>query len=241
MTLQWLLQERSEMEPSLAWLTPLERHQLAGLRFSKRREDWLIGRWTSKCALAAARAEGTDAEALAALEIVNDSEGAPSALRDGAPLESAISISHRDGAGLCAVAPKGYAVGCDLELVEPHGEAFEQDYFDAEERDQIARTSGAEREQLVALLWSAKEGALKAVGTGLRRDTRELHVELLSEPPAADGWHRLRVRVAEGDSLEGWWRRDGPRLMICVTSPPSGPPVGVAPEREARAESGASG
>jgi 4'-phosphopantetheinyl transferase len=238
MTLQWLLQESSEVEPSLAWLTPLERHTLAGLRFNKRRQEWLVGRWATKCALAAAQAGAADAEALAALEIVNDPEGAPSALRDGSPLEQSISISHRDGAGLCTVAPEGYAVGCDLELVEPHGETFEQDYFDAEERERIARSSGEERERLVALLWSAKESALKALGTGLRRDTRELHVELLPETPAPEGWHRLRVSVGEGDPLEGWWRRDGPRLMTCVTSPPSGPPVEVAPERQARASSG---
>ncbi len=241
MTLHWLLQESFEVDPSLAWLTPLERHTLAGLRFSKRREDWQVGRWTSKCAVAAVLGQPPGPAVLAGIEIVNDPEGAPSPLRRGAPVECSISISHRDGAGLCAVAPKGYAVGCDLELVEPHGDAFSEDYFDAEERALVDRTAEAERERLVALLWSAKESALKALGTGLRRDTRELHVELGSEPATADGWQALRVRVASGETLDGWWRSDGRRLMTCVTSPPSGPPVCLAAPSESRIASGGSG
>jgi len=61
----------------------------------------------------------------------------------------------------------------------------------------------------VTLLWSAKESALKALGVGLRADTRSVS---LAEPPesgclrnADPIWRRLSMRCAFGE-LPGWWQ-----------------------------------
>ncbi len=212
------------MAPGEAWLSADERETAAGLRFEKRRSDWRVGRWAAKHALAARLGLAPQAAELARLEIRNDPEGAPSALRDGRPLPVPLSISHRDGAGLCALAPPGRAIGCDLEVVEPRDPAFVADYFGARERAGVAAAPEAGRVVRVALVWSAKEAALKALGTGLRRDTRELHVEP-APGEARRGWRRLAVEVAGDATLAGWWRELGERLLTVVTRP-----AGQAPE-----------
>ena len=63
-------------------------------------------------------------------------------------------------------------MGCDLEMIEPRSDAFVADYFTVEEQALVARASAADRSRLLALLWSAKESALKALRAGLRLDTR---------------------------------------------------------------------
>jgi phosphopantetheinyl transferase len=75
---------------------------------------------------------------------------------------------------LCAVAPPSAEVGCDLETVEPRSPAFLADYFTDAEPNLVARTPAAMRDRVLTLLWSAKESALKALGSGLRLDTRSV-------------------------------------------------------------------
>ena len=49
----WLTSSAAEVSPGDAWLSTRERAVLAGLRLAKRRDDWRLGRWTSKAAVAA--------------------------------------------------------------------------------------------------------------------------------------------------------------------------------------------
>ena len=69
-------------------------------------------------------------------------------------------------------------LGCDLEIVEPRSDAFVADYFTAEEQEVVRQACPADRFALIALIWSAKESALKALQSGLRIDTRSLSVAL---------------------------------------------------------------
>ena len=64
------------------------------------------------------------------------------------------------------------ALGCDLEVIEPRSEEFVADYFTTEEQKMVSQAPIADRSKLLALLWSAKESALKALREGLRFDTR---------------------------------------------------------------------
>ena len=50
-----------------------------------------------------------------------------------------ISLSHRSGAAICAVAPAGVDLGCDLEVIEPRSEAFVADYFTVDEQALVAQ------------------------------------------------------------------------------------------------------
>ena len=103
--------------------------------------------------------------AFANVEIHAEASGAPEAFVDARPAALTISLSHRDGRAICAVAPIGVELGCDLEVVEPRSDAFLSDYFAAEEQALVAREPAAAQPRLVTLLWSAKESTLKALHT----------------------------------------------------------------------------
>lgn len=78
------------------------------------------------------------------------------------------------------------------------------DYLTAEEVSWA--TAEPENRHLRAnLLWSAKESALKALGEGLRRDTRSVGVTT-APPVEPHGWGALRVRTDDGPRLAGCWR-----------------------------------
>lgn len=223
MRIYWLEQTEAEVPAENQWLSAQEAVCLSGMRFAKRRADWRLGRWTAKHAVAACLNLRTDLQALAEIEILAASSGAPEVLLHGQPAGIAISLSHRDHTALCTVAPAGTSIGCDLETVEPRCDAFVDDYFTAEEKALIARASVQEQPLLLALLWSAKESALKALHVGLRLDTRCMCVSPADESPQPggekwqdpcpvfqslnpDAWRPLRVRYSGGRVFGGWWR-----------------------------------
>ena len=129
--------------------------------------------------------------------------------------------------------PSPAAVGCDLELIEPRGAGFFDDYFTAEEQAMVSRMPEADRPWLLTLLWSAKESALKALRVGLRADTRSVVVSLVDPmrgpgdreeydaDPAAihrSRWSPLRIAGENGRVFRGWWRRAG-NFMYTVAPP----------------------
>src|SRR5207244_8505702 len=114
--------------------------------------------------------------ALAEVEIIADSSGAPEAFRANAPLPVTISLSHRAGTAICSVVRGDARMGCDMELIEAHSHAFVTDYFTAEEQNFIAHTSADEQPRIMTLLSSAKESASKALRQVLQRDTQWLAV-----------------------------------------------------------------
>jgi 4'-phosphopantetheinyl transferase len=119
-------------------------------------------------------------------------------------------------------------VGCDLETIEPRSPAFLADYFTDEERDLAGRMAGADRDRVVTLLWSAKESALKALGCGLRADTR-----VVSAAPAGflqtrdEQWHRLSVAHSGGRIFCGWWRSSRDLIRTVVADPSPARPVAL--------------
>jgi 4'-phosphopantetheinyl transferase len=182
---EWRFAEAAEVPADDGWLGARERATLAALRPGPRRDSWRLGRFAAK------RLLGAD------VEVIAGDGGAPRAFRGERAAARSVSISHRAGVALCAAAVG--AVGCDLELVEARSEAFVGDFFTAGEAAWVARA--ADRALAANLVWSAKESALKALGVGLRRDTRGVEVTV-------DG-SRLRVRDLEaGGEWRGvWWRR----------------------------------
>jgi phosphopantetheinyl transferase len=71
-------------------------------------------------------------------------------------------------------------------------------FFSESEADRVAKTSGAAAEQTIARIWSAKEAVLKAMGIGLRHDTRDIVVGDEVDAPAglAEAWRALDIRLA---------------------------------------------
>ena len=196
----WLERTEADVPGDTDWLSASEAARANGMRFAKRRADWLLGRWTAKCAVAAYWKTPATDRMLASIEIRPAVSGAPEVFVAGEAAAVAISLSHRAGRAICAVASPGTALGCDLESVEPRSEAFVSDYFTAEEQTLVARAAPADRPRLATLLWSAKESALKALGVGLRLDTRSLWASP-AEGQDPDTWRPLLVRrLAAGAS-----------------------------------------
>jgi len=224
MDLYWLEQIETCVPQANGWLSPGEAAHLAGLRYAVRHNSWRLGRWTAKLAVASYLHLSHSFPALAKIEVRPAPSGAPEVFFENQLAPLTISLSHREDRAICVVAPAAVELGCDLELIEPHSDAFIADYFVTEEQALVARQPVADRPRFLALLWSAKESALKALRTGLRLDTRCVIVDLLS-PPAASGWGELQVRYAEGKIFHGWWQVADGMVRTVVAAPPPGPPI----------------
>jgi len=228
----WLEQEAGEVPGNDDWLTPFEHTRLDSFRIHKRRQDWRLGRWTAKQAIAAFLGRPCEPATLSAIEIRPAESGAPEAFVDGRPAAASISISHRQGRAACAVAQPHIALGCDLEVVEPRTEAFLSDYFTDDEQQIVAQAHPAERFRVVALLWSAKESALKAMKTGLRMDVRSISVGFgqqfaLNDCARGDGdWRTFRAVHMDG-VFAGWWRSNGCFVRTMISAPESGAPAAL--------------
>lgn len=229
MPVYWLLRRQVRVPADTGWLSEDERAVLAGLRFEKRRRDWLLGRWTAKRTVEMALRLGPPGGSLGELSpnqisIMAAPDGAPEVLIGGRPCGLNLSISHCGGVALCAVAPGPLRPGCDLERVEPRSPAFVDDYFTAAERDWWLGQPEKWRPLTANLLWSAKESALKVLRSGLRADTRSVQIDpgsIIFGPPGQ--WLPLRGELDGGETLQGWWRREGDRLVHTLFSRPSAP------------------
>jgi 4'-phosphopantetheinyl transferase len=224
----WLEQTESAVPAGNTWLSTAELLRLDAMRFAKRRADWRLGRWTAKRALAAYLNVRGDQQNLSAIELRAAAGGAPEAYFANEPAPLSVSLSHCNGTALCALAPSGTALGCDLEIVEPRSDGFLADYFTPDEQALIARATAEERLRLPTLLWSAKESALKALRIGLRLDTR-----CVTASPAAasgesfDGWRPLQVRCDGGGEFLGWWQQKGSLVRTLVAAPPPVAPIAL--------------
>ena len=147
MNVYWLEQTEAEVPADNDWLSENEILCRNGLRFPKRRADWQLGRWTAKCAVAACLKIPTNPEVLERLEIRARPSGAPQVFVANKPIGLTISLSHREGHALCAVARTSIDLGCDLENIEPRSNVFVSDYFTAEEQAMVAARSEADRPQ----------------------------------------------------------------------------------------------
>src|SRR5208283_4815697 len=157
MDVHWLEQRQSDVPEDNHWLNASEAAILNALHFPKRRADWRLGRWTAKRALSVHLGVAGDLQSLTDIEIRAATSGAPMAFIAGRPAAATISLSHSNGNALCAIAPVGTALGCDLELIEPRSEAFVTDYFTNLEQAWVTRASTSDQPLLATLLWSAKE------------------------------------------------------------------------------------
>jgi 4'-phosphopantetheinyl transferase len=245
MTVYWLEQVKTDVPESNDWLSPGEAVRLESMHIAKRRKDWRLGRWTAKCAVAAYLKLPQNPRQLAEIEIRAAASGAPEVFAMDEPVPVTISISHRSGVAACAVAPPGVLLGCDLEVVESRSDGFVADYFTDEEQSLVSRVPEPDRSRLVALLWSGKESALKALSEGLRLDTCCLTVCPVDEPRHVDRrgeigensllaggepnrlkkWRPLYVSQTNGEIFQGWWRQTGELLRTMVAVPSPTPPI----------------
>jgi 4'-phosphopantetheinyl transferase len=245
----WLEQTEADLPATNDWLSESEAARLDSLRFEKRRRDWRLGRWTAKLAVVAYRNLTGHSQTLRDVEIRPAVSGAPDVFFAGQPASVTISLSHRDGIAICAVAASSVALGCDLESIEPRSESFIADYFTAEEKELVARACADDRSRVLALLWTGKESALKALREGLRLDTRSVVVSLddveqggaeeglgpfadsvlTPRPHAAHRWLPFHVRCTSGQVFHGWWQNTEILVRTLVADPPPASPILLVP------------
>jgi 4'-phosphopantetheinyl transferase EntD len=156
------------------------------------------------------------------VEVRAAADGAPDAFVDGDPAGLALSLSHRDGVAVAAVAPVPAKVGIDLETLETRSDAFVREWLSAGEQAALP-PAGAARDLGVLCCWVGKEASAKVLREGLRLDVR--HATVVAGSFAA-GWAPLDVTWrTEGRIQRGWWRHEDTRVIAVVTDPPSDPPM----------------
>ncbi len=226
-TVYWTQCASAEVPTDDLWLTPEEQLRLHLLKIPKRRADWRLGRWTAKSAVRALEALQGRHLSFTDIEIRVLPSGAPRAYVGPAGFN--ISITHRDGMGVCVVSRTELPLGCDIETVEPRDAAFICDYFTAEEQDCIRRAPDpGSAYKLVALFWSAKESVLKALQLGLRCPLTHLSVAL--DPPLFSGsrvrhgafdWEVMQIHGQNHDLFQVRWTQQPPFIITAALLSPT--------------------
>ena len=214
--LGWLTRDLDDVPSHDRWLSEREREALSALRVPKRRDDWRLGRWAGKAAVAAWRGVAPESVVIAAAE-----DGAPEAMIDDSPSDLALSLSHRAERALATVTDGTTALGCDLEAVEPRSDAFLREWLRPDERKLVSAQNGEARHLVANLVWTAKEAASKARREGLRLNLRRATVEAEDLAQPAGSWARLQMSWEGGPVELGWWRRDAGWVMTVTSDPAS--------------------
>jgi 4'-phosphopantetheinyl transferase len=226
---RWARATATDVPQDDDWLTDHERAVLSGLAIAKRRADWRLGRWTAKALLSAELGAPVDA-----LEIRAAGDGAPEALCDDSPTGLSLSLSHRSGMAVAAIATGPTRVGIDLELIEARSDAFVREWLADEERDALPRDRGRTRDVRVLCSWVGKEASAKARREGLRLDVRRA-VVISGRREHSAHWAPLAVHwVTEELEHRGWWHVDRRSIVAVVTDPPTGPPVPPGSTRDSK-------
>jgi 4'-phosphopantetheinyl transferase len=206
---------------------------VARLVVPKRRQDYLLGRFTARVALAAARGHELAARRLCRYEIRPDPSGAPEVLEDGKPLRLSFSLSHSAGHAVVVLGPPDCALGCDLETIEPRSPGFLEDYLTPDEQAFVADYRKADQALRTTLLWCAKESVMKATGEGLRLAAASVQVTAKGWPrDAADAqpWWPFEARVSGSIvPFGGWWRTLGRQLLAVAMAPSASAPTPLEP------------
>jgi phosphopantetheinyl transferase (holo-ACP synthase) len=158
-------------------LTETEAAEYARLTVPKRAREWITGRIALKSSVQRLMAaSGKEAPRNSSIEIVTDDQGKPMALlagQSGGALGN-VSLSHSNGLAMAAASATDIfqGLGVDVEVVEVRTDSWVTDYFTDNE---IRAAGNGDRRWLeLTRMWCLKEAALKAMGTGLRFDLREI-------------------------------------------------------------------
>jgi 4'-phosphopantetheinyl transferase len=205
------------------FLSPDEKRHLARLRFEKRRTDWLLGRWAVKSLLMRSRML-VHVTQMDFIQIANEGSGAPYVTDlEGVRLPGCISISHREGAAFCVYSPTPHVrLGADLELIERKEASFFADYFTSAEKSIALQCNEKERDLAILLAWSGKEAVFKALGTGMRMDTRSVETggfEWIKDQAITENeWYDLTLSCQLADTaFHGRWMLRGSYVLTLAT------------------------
>jgi len=224
-SIYWLLQNDEDLPKEDDWLSNNEKLLLGKMKFPKRRGGWRLGRWTAKRLIHSYLKiiAGRDYQ-FAELEVLPAEDGSPQVFiqRKLSPIR--ISISHRAGAGFCALNRGNNNIGCDLEIIEERSDAFVTDYFTFEEKLKVIVATEENKALIANLIWSAKESVLKALHQGLKSDTREVLIDL-DNLVIKEGWNEIEARSLKfNKDFYGWWQLREKYILTIFSSETTGEP-----------------
>jgi acyl transferase domain-containing protein/NAD(P)H-dependent flavin oxidoreductase YrpB (nitropropane dioxygenase family)/phosphopantetheinyl transferase/NAD(P)-dependent dehydrogenase (short-subunit alcohol dehydrogenase family)/acyl carrier protein len=150
----------------------------------KRAGEWLAGRVAAKRSVQRllTASEGTTPPGKS-IRIIQDDQGKPSVELTDKPGTQIgdVSLSHSNGLAMAAAAdPQAFeGLGVDMEKIEVRSEAWIADYF----TDQEIGIAGSTDDRWLNFtrMWCLKEAALKAMGTGLSFDLKNIRVTEMSD------------------------------------------------------------
>ncbi len=180
--------ENSGKQVLSRYLHPEEDKKLFGFRNPKKAWEWLGGRVAAKKALRCFVNEERGHDALLnEIVLKNDKSGKPVCNCQGVH----ISISHRESLAVAAIADQSRwdGIGIDLEVIEPKEPAMWEQFFTIGEQElalRMAREREVEESTYFSHLWAIKEAVLKALGLGLRVDSRQVEIVDLSPDGKAE-------------------------------------------------------
>ena len=191
--MRWVAHGECELPPTTEWLSERESAQVATIRFTKRRVEFLTRRWTAKHAVAMVLgAVWTLPRSRASRSATVRAVHPTSSWTDGCRHRPVTQRPRRMGR-----LPGGAArrVGCgslgiDLELVESRSDAVRHRLLYCGGMQVRRLPAGEARDEAANLIWSAKESALKVLKLGLRADTRDVEVyfDRSAAPMAGRRW-----------------------------------------------------
>ncbi|MEZ4516696.1 MAG: 4'-phosphopantetheinyl transferase superfamily protein [Chloroflexota bacterium] len=228
-SIHWLLQTAESVPTADDWLSQDETRFLQTLKIEKRRNDWLLGRWTAKSLIAhVLAAQVNNRLGFPSISIHKSPDGSPvvdlSSAGEKLPLLT-LSISHSHQVGAAAlVAAANWPLGIDLEYLEPRHPHFVADYFTMDEQQQLADLPEADQVTAVNAIWSGKEAALKAIRRGLVQDTRVVSCRLGFGAADPDSWSHFEINWDERHltdrppTLQGWWQSINGFVLTIATA-----------------------
>ncbi len=153
----------TNLPPADTLLSPQEQAYFKTLRFPKRRDEWLGGRFALKQVVARVLRVAD----LTRLEVLPQESGKPKLLVEGNPVRLAYSITHSNGFAVAAASMQDKFIGIDLEKIEHRIEAWKNDFFHPSELT-------ADGDDFLTALWTQKEALVKLLGTGLSLRSNEV-------------------------------------------------------------------
>lgn len=194
-----------------------EQKKYYSLRFYKRRNEWFNGRIGAKSLYHSLGRKSCRLQ-WNEIEVFNEPNGMPYFQVKGERLQDSVTISHRDQFAFCGFSAQPGLIGADMELIEARDRVFVEDFFTSEEVRQVNSLSAPLRDTYITLIWSVKEAMLKALGQGLRLDTRTVELVNLGgiNPSEAVGiWRPLTVRskLEDAKCWSTWWQLSGDYVL----------------------------
>jgi len=191
------------------------------VRLRLRRDSFLIGRWAAKALLKRTQ-PALQHLPYPKILINGDLHGSMRLMTDTQSLPGCLSLSTSGRQAFCAVTfREDLPIGVALEHVHPRADAFQTDYFNRLEIQELRVYPATAQNAWLALAWSIKSALIAAMDAEIRVDAREIILSLpnlLSAKNPMQQWLPAKLNAAPGGA-EGWrvfWQLRGEYVFSIV-------------------------